>query len=58
MGETDIVTVYGIVGGFFCEKSGRAIELYYLDIFDHEPEYDEKTLFSSFKFYLKSLICH
>ena len=57
-GETDKVTVYGIVGGFYCDKSGRSFELYYLDIYDFDPEYDEEALFDAFNFLFKYFRCH
>jgi hypothetical protein len=57
-GEDDPVIVYGIVGVFYCERSGRAVTLYYIDIFDFDPVYDEEMIFSTFKFYLDSIRCH
>lgn len=52
------VIVYGIVAGFYCPKTGRTIELYYLDIYDADPVYDQKALDDIFKFYLNSVHCH
>ena len=57
-GEIDNVTVYGVVGGFYCDKSARFFELYYLDIYDFNPEYDEEALFDAFNFLFEYIRCH
>ncbi len=58
VGEDNSIVVYGVIGAFYCEKTGRAFATYYVEIFDFDPVYDEETLLSTFKFYLDSLRCH
>lgn len=57
-GEDESIVVYGVLGAFYCDKSGRAVASYYMEIFDFEPVYDDETLLSTFEFYLDSLRCH
>ena len=57
-GRRDMTYRYGIVAGFYCHKTGRTIELYYMDLYDSDPVYDKETLFNTFKFYLNSIQCH
>ena len=54
----DQVFVYGVLGGFYCEKSSRIIEMYYLDIYTFDPEYDRDALFDSFSFLFDYVECH
>jgi hypothetical protein len=49
---------YGIVAGYYCEKTHRTIELFYIDIFESDPEYDQEKLYNGFNFILDSLHCH
>lgn len=49
--------MYDVVGAFYCPQSGRAMELYYLDIYDFDPVYDKESLFDSFRLYLVSVRC-
>lgn len=58
IGTTEKTQNFGIVAGYYCEKTGRTIELYYIDIYDTDPEYDRETLYNDFKFILDSLSCH
>lgn len=58
MGEINKVVVYGIVGGFYCDKSDKYIELYYLDIYDFDPEYEKEAIFDAFTFLIECLQCH
>lgn len=58
IGSTDKSIIYGLVGGYYCEKSGRSVELYYLDIYESDPVYDKEALFSSFRFLFDSVYCH
>jgi hypothetical protein len=57
-GETEPTTVYGMVGGFYCDKTERSIAIYYLDIFGFDTVYNEDEIHSSFRFYLDSIKCH
>jgi len=52
IGTTDQVQIYGIVGGYYCTKTGRTIVVYYLDIYDTDPIYDHESLYTSFRFYM------
>ncbi len=58
IGSTDKSIIYGIVGGYFCDKTGRSVELYYLDIYDSDPVYDKEALYSTFMFLFDSIDCH
>jgi len=57
-GATESTTIYGIVGGFYCDKTERAVAIYYLDIFDTEPVYNMEEILSSFQFNIGSIKCH
>jgi len=58
IGTHDKSQVYGIVTGYYCDKTGRTIEVYYIDIYDSDPVYDKESLFKTFRFYLGSVYCH
>jgi hypothetical protein len=49
---------YGIVACYYCEKTQRTIELFYIDIYDSDPKYDQEKIYNDFKFILDSLRCH
>jgi len=57
-GETEPWPIYGIVGGFYCDRTERAIAIYYLDIFDFDPVYNADEILNSLRFYLGSIKCH
>jgi len=52
IGTSDQVQIYGIVGSYYCTKTGRTIVVYYLDIYDTNPIYNHNTLYESFRFYI------
>lgn len=54
----EILKHYGIVACYYCEKTQRTIELFYIDIYETNPEYNSETLYNGFKFILDSLHCH
>ena len=54
----EILQNYGIVACYYCEETQRTIELFYIDIYNTDPEYDRETLYDGFKFILDSLHCH
>jgi len=58
LGVTEPMTNYGIVGGFYCDRTERAVAIYYLDIFDTEPVYNMKEILNSFRLYIDSIECH
>jgi hypothetical protein len=57
-GEYLQTIIWGVVGGWYCEDSGRMIALYYEEWYTVDPVYDGPELFNKFKFYLESVRCH
>ena len=57
-GEHLQTIIWGVVGGWYCEDSGRMIALYYEEWYTVDPVYDGPRLFNKFKFYLESVRCH
>lgn len=57
-GETLPTVIWGIVGGWYCDNSGRMITLYYEEWYTEDPIYDKNSLYNSFEFYLDSVRCH
>jgi len=49
---------YGIVACYYCTKTGRTIELFYIDIHNTDPTYDPEQLYNEFKTILDTLHCH
>jgi hypothetical protein len=49
---------YGIVTCYYCEKTQRTIELFYIDIYNSDPIYNQEQLYNGLKFILDSLHCH
>jgi len=49
---------YGIVACYYCTKTGRTIELFYIDIYNTDPTYDQAALYNGFKSILDTLHCH
>ena len=50
--------VFGVIGGYYCDKTQRIVEVYYLDIYDKDLVYDRDSLLNEFNFILESLHCH
>lgn len=57
-GATNHVQIYGIIGGYYCTKTGRTILLYYLDIYQTDPIYDHESLYENFRFYIDHIHSH
>jgi hypothetical protein len=49
---------YGIVACYYCTKTQRTIELFYIDIYNTDPTYNPATLYNEFKTILDTLHCH
>lgn len=54
----EILQNYGIVACYYCTKTQRTIELFYIDIYNTDPTYDPATLYNDFKTILDTLHCH
>ena len=48
----------GIVGGWYCERTGRAYILYYYDWSEDMATLSEKDALSEFQQYVDSFVCH
>lgn len=57
-GSSNPTYFYGIVRGWYCEETSRAMALYYNKIFYENPICDERGLLTKFRSYLDSVQCH
>ena len=54
----EILQNYGIVACYYCTETQRTIELFYIDIYNTDPRYDQQQLYKDFKTILDTLHCH